>query len=261
MKDLSIIIPTYKNSRYLNDCFKSIENSIKKYKVEILIGIDGCLETVNFLKKNKFNDYFNFYFFHKNVGPYIIKNSLIELTNSENILFFDSDDVMCENMIGLLIENLKSNFVVKPSYIDFEDGHEINLKSKIIKSEGVFAIKKKLFLDFNGFEPWLCCADTDLSFRLLENGIKFKFFDKEILFYRRIHKQGLTSRKDTGGNSELRRFYNDLIMNKSYRGPLNILNTTNYCTLDKIKYDKIQETHDLFLNKEKNKKLINNILN
>ncbi len=260
MKDLSIIIPTYKNTKYLTECFNSILNSVKDYDVEVIVGIDGCLETVNFLKSNKFNEKINFYFFHKNQGPYIVKNSLIKLTNSENILFFDSDDIMCEDMINDIIVNIKKHLVVKPIYIDFFDGTKINLKSKKIASEGIFAIKKELILKFNGFEPWICGADTERSLRLLNNGIKFKFINEKILFYRRIHEQGLTSRKDTGGGSDLRRMYNDKIINKNYRGPLSELHTSEFCTLDRINHKKVQEINDLFLDKEKNKKIISEIL-
>jgi glycosyltransferase involved in cell wall biosynthesis len=166
MKELSIIIPTYKNTQYLNECFFSLIKSIKDRDVEILVGIDACLTTLKFIKDNLFDNRIKFFFFKKNQGPYIIRNTLSKISNSENILFFDSDDIMCENMIDLIIEDLKTNLVVKPSYIEFNDGKEIDVKSKLIRSEGVFAINRDLLLNFNGFEPWVCAADTELSLRL-----------------------------------------------------------------------------------------------
>lgn len=259
MKDLSIIIPTYKNTKFIRECFESILNSIGNYDVEILVGIDACLETLNFLTKNFFDQRIKFYFFEKNQGPYIIKNSLLGLTESDNILFFDSDDIMCKNMIDVLIKNLQNNKVVKPSYIDFVDGKEINLKSKVIKSEGVFAIKKEIIMKFNGFEPWICGADTDLSFRLVTNGIKFKFI-KDILFYRRIHKNGLTSRRDTGTGSEIRRKYVDIILTKTERGPLTELTTYPFKNINEVNKSKVQEINDIFILKEKKKDIITKIL-
>lgn len=259
MKDLSIIIPTYKNTKFLKDCFDSILLSIKNYDVEIIVGIDACLETLEFVKSNVFDKRITFYFFEKNQGPYIIKNSFLEITKSDNLLFFDSDDIMCENMIELIIENLKLNKVVKPSYVEFIDGQKINTKSKVIKSEGVFAIKKDLLIKFNGFEPWVCGADTELSFRLVSNNVKFKFL-REILFYRRLHNNGLTSRKDTGSGSELRRKYSDMILSKIDRGPLKTLTTTNFKNLNDVNKSRVQEINDVFISKEKNKTLISKIL-
>jgi glycosyltransferase involved in cell wall biosynthesis len=259
VKDLSIIIPTYKNTKFLKECFGSILNSIRNYDVEIIVGVDACLETLEFIRSNVFDDRINFYFFEKNQGPYIIKNSFLKITKSENLLFFDSDDIMCENMIESIIQNLKSNNVVKPSYVEFIDGQKINTKSKVIKSEGVFAIKKNLLIKFNGFEPWICGADTELSFRLVSNNVKFKFL-REILFYRRLHKNGLTSRKDTGSGSEIRRKYSDIILSKIDRGPLETLTTADYKNLKDVNKSKVQEINDLFIPKEKNKIVISKIL-
>ena len=260
MKELSIIIPTYKNTQYLNECFFSLIKSIKNRNVEILVGIDACLSTLKFIKNNSFDNRIKFFFFEKNQGPYIIRNTLSKMSNSENILFFDSDDIMCENMIDSIVEELETNLVVKPSYIEFIDGKEINLKSKLIRSEGVFAINKELFLNFNGFEPWICAADTELSLRLLNKGIGFKFIDK-ILFYRRLHKNGLTSRLDTGSNSELRSKYNNIILTKKDRGPLVQLKVEKFISIDEVKESDVQEINDLFVEKQKNKKLIDKIFN
>ena len=260
MKELSIIIPTYKNTKFIKECLDSISKSIKNRDVEILIGIDACLNTLDFVKSNSFDKRFNFYFFEKNSGPYIVKNTLIELTSSEDILFFDSDDIMCENMIDLTIQELKNNLVVKPSYVEFIDGKEIDLNSKLIRSEGVFAINKQVLLDFNGFEPWVCAADTDLSLRLAYKGVRFKFID-EILFYRRVHEGGLTSRKDTGGGSDLRKKYNDIILTKKNRGPLEKLHTTSFSNIDEVDKTKVQEVNDLFVEKEKKKEVLSKILN
>ena len=258
MKELSIIIPTYKNTQYLNECFFSLIKSIKDRDIEILVGIDACLTTLKFIKDNLFDNRIKFFFFERNQGPYIIRNTLSKISNSENILFFDSDDIMCENMIDLIIEDLKTNLVVKPSYIEFNDGKEIDVKSKLIRSEGVFAINKDLLLNFNGFEPWVCASDTELSLRLLNKGIGFKFID-EILFYRRLHKNGLTSRLDTGSNSELRSKYNDIILTKKDRGPLNQLHTEKFILIDEVIESNVQEINDLFIEKQKNKGIIDKI--
>ncbi len=84
----------------------------------------------------------------------------------------------------------------------------------------MFSIRKDIFDYMNGFEPWMCAADSDFMARLY--GLKqyrFKFTNK-INFYRRIHKNGLTSRPDTGMGSKLRAHYGKLARQRNSIGPI-----------------------------------------
>jgi len=259
MFDLSIIISTYKNVEFLEECFSSIINSIKDQNVEVIIGIDACLETYEYVKNNEFPSYFKFVFFEKNQGPYIIFNSLSLESKSKTLLFFGSDDIMCENMVTDIITESKTNKVVKPSYIDFEDGQEVNLKSKLIQSEGVFSVDKDLFLSLNGFEPWLCAADSDFSIRLLKSGQKFKFTNK-LSFFRRVHPKGLTSNLDTGGFSPIRKRYVDLINKKKNEIILDTLHTYPFTSLDNVNINKVQPINELLINKTNKRNFINKFI-
>jgi glycosyltransferase involved in cell wall biosynthesis len=111
-KIFTIVIPTYKNTLYLQECLDSVLLSVKNLDCEIIVGIDGCKETLNYIKTKKFDNRIRFYFFEKNVGPYIIKNSLCSISNSEIILFFDSDDIMNENMVADMLELHKTKDIV-----------------------------------------------------------------------------------------------------------------------------------------------------
>lgn len=219
---LSIIIPTYNNPTLLNETLNSIIACIKDLKCEILIGIDGCQKTLDFVKQNLFDDRIKFYFFEKNVGPYIIKNSLSQISNSDYILFFDSDDIMKPELIDDIITNKNSYELIKPMYLDFQkDVMFIDNKILLSKTygEGVFGIKKELFLRFNGFEGWRCAADSDLMGRLYKNKVKLTH-TKRIGFYRRIHSDSLTQRPETNFFSPLRAKYASISKNKKYHGPL-----------------------------------------
>lgn len=259
MIDISIIISTYQNVEFLKECFDSIIKSKKKYNVEVIVGIDACLETFFFIEKNNFPSYFRFVFFEENQGPYVVFNTLVLECNSENLLFFASDDIMCENMIGDLLEESKTHNVVKPSYINFIDGELINENSKKIQSEGVFLIKKELFLSINGFEPWLCAADSDLSIRLLKSGQNFKFTNK-LSFFRRIHPKGLTSNSDTGGFSPIRKQYVDMINKKKDEIMLEKLHTHPFISINDIDINKVQSINKLLINKTNKRNLIKNII-
>lgn len=207
---LSVIIPTYNNIEYLDESLNSIINSGKDQNIEILVGIDGCEKTLNYIKQKTYPDFVKFYYFNSNNGPYVVKNTLSQIVNSDNILFFDSDDIMGVDLISKIISLSKSYQVVRPKYSDFTNNGTIVGKNY---GEGVFMIYKKLFLEMNGFEPWKVAADTEFMNRLRLKNIK-TYLTPEVLFKRRIHSHGLTSRKDTGYGSSLRNQYIQMMNNK-----------------------------------------------
>jgi glycosyltransferase involved in cell wall biosynthesis len=222
-KNVSLIIPTYGTPQYLKECIESIYNSIKNQdKIEILIGIDNCLETIEFLKELKIDYRTKIYFFEKNSGPYVVKNTLTKIAKSEYIIFFDSDDIMIDGMIESVLEYLKNCNIIKPNFKNFSEVFNINnitKKNSNLWGEGVFGIRKNDFLKINGFENWRCAADTDFMIRAEKFGLKIKRSD-DLMFYRRLHKKGLTSAKETGFNSYLRVYYTKLINNRKNFNPL-----------------------------------------
>ena len=222
--NLSLIIPTFKNPTMLSECL----NSIRGYSdCEILVGIDGCEETLEYVKKNKYNENIRFFYFDKNNGPYIVRNSLAKISNSDILLFFDSDDIMKENMISEILERMKTNEFVKPMYSDFTNTPNYNITKSNTYGEGVFAIKKELFLSMNGFEPWPVSADSDFMNRLYKNNIKFGY-TTSVSFYRRIHPNSLTQSKETGLRSAFRGKYYSISKNKTDFSPLPQLVTSDF---------------------------------
>jgi len=231
-KDLSIIIPTFNNVEYIDECINSMIRSCNGYNYEILIGIDNCSKTYNHIMKkyDLHNHNLQFYFFDKNVGPYIIKNSLIHKTNSDNILFFDSDDIIMENSVKLIIDNLNNFDMVRFKFYNFHNNLN-NLEISPKHADGVFAISKKLFLYFNGYEPWVCGADSEMVWRIQSNNKKIKLIN-DCLFYRRRHSNSLTVKSDTNEKSQLRLKYRGILNEKRAKGknePLNSITAhSNY---------------------------------
>jgi len=223
-KILSIIIPTYKNPNYLNEALESILKNNNFF--EILVGIDGCEETLNYIKDKEFDSRIRFFYFNKNFGPYIVRNTLATLATTENILFFDSDDIMIDGMIDDISNILNDTQFVKPMYIEFTDNLP-KLKKTNLFGEGVFAIKKDLFLSMNGFEPWKVSADSEFMSRLYKNNIQFKYTNTPS-FYRRIHNNSLTQNPETNLSSKLRHNYSRIINSKSNFGPLSKLHIEDY---------------------------------
>ena len=231
-KEVSIIIPTFDNVEYIQECLDSVVSSCSLINnFEILVGIDYCYKTLKFITENSFDYRIKFYFFNENVGPYIIKNSLSKISKSDNIIFFDSDDVMDVEMVNEVLLGLKTSECVKPMFHNFTnninyDDPKYNLESKLF-GEGVFGIKKNIFLKFNGFEGWRCAADSDFMVRIQKNGVTFNW-TKELLFYRRIHNKGLTTLPETNYGSKLRKRYIALTNSKTNFGPLDDLKTSTF---------------------------------
>jgi glycosyltransferase involved in cell wall biosynthesis len=248
--ELTIIIPTYNIPNYLNECLISVIQSCGNINCEVLVGIDKCENTLNYIKSKDFDPRIRFFYFENNVGPYVIKNSLSKISRSDSILFFDSDDIMKDTMVSDII-NKQNNFeFVKPMYSNFNNIIS-NIKVNEVKTgqygEGVFSIKKDLFLHMNGFEGWRCAADSDFMKRLYKNNRKFSYTD-EVLFYRRKHSSNLTTAPETGFMSKLRAGYASITKNKKDFGPLPNIITENFTEIYPNNYTLIGDYGTSFIN-------------
>jgi len=220
-KEISIIIPTSNNLNYIQETLNSIQRACTNINYEILIGIDGCINSLEFFKKNKFNENIKIFYSKNKVGPYVIRNSLVLISSKEHILFFDSDDIMNEDMLIKIISNLKENSFIRTKHTRFfEDG-----KRTVNMSHCQICLEKKICLGVNGFEPWPIAADTDLIERLKYNNIKSIELD-DILFQKRMHKNSLTQSKETGFGSPIRQMYANLIKKRGGKIKTNTLVTT-----------------------------------
>jgi glycosyltransferase involved in cell wall biosynthesis len=265
--DISIVVPTFNNTHYIDECISSLIESSSGLSYEILIGIDGCQKTYNHIKNKLYPENIKIFYFKENKGPYLIKNSLLNIASSENILFFDSDDVILKGTISFL-NNLSNNFdVIKFRMVNFLGEFNVNnIKGKSMFAEGVFFIKKSLFLSMNGFEPWMCAADSDFMARLYKKKLKIHFTN-EILFYRRIHETNLTKRGDTGLGSKLRASYWNISKNKTGDGNPQTFSISEFTPMVSYKpivhkiyvesEEELQERHI----KELRKNVLNNINN
>jgi len=229
-KKISVIIPTYNNIKYLNETINSTLESLGDLPSEILIGIDSCEKTLEFIKNNKYDFRVKFFYFPINNGPYIIKNTLVKISKSNNILFFDSDDIMSKNMVTDVLSVLEKNDCARIMLYNFNDGEDYSKKisgQTNIYGEGVFGIKKEKFLTLNGFEPWRCAADTEFMLRMRYN--RFSIINTQrINMIRRIHSNSLTTTPKTSYNSKLRQEYIELTSRKKEFTPLETLSTSEY---------------------------------
>ena len=230
---LSIIIPAFGASRYIEECLNSIVAQSHK-KIEILIGIDNCKSTLSKLNevKHKYEN-LKIFFSDTSAGPYIIRNSLVDFCTYENILFFDADDIMGKDLISKLLPHFHGKFIVRFKYMNFNDGTDPLSSGKLHSdiAHGVFFITKEIFKKIGGFQAWKMGADSEFIKRSVMN--KFRTVNiNSSLFYRRVHSNSLTQHSSTNHKSSERiRLRNWIKTNRNWKIPI----TTAITKLDQIK--------------------------
>jgi glycosyltransferase involved in cell wall biosynthesis len=211
---ISIIIPTFNNVEFIDQTLQSILKKPHSKQYEILVGIDECYLTLQLIKP-KIHTYppnITFYFFKTNVGPYLIKNSLVQIAKSEKILFFDSDDIFYPTAIPQIIKALEQCDLVRFLFNSFL-GKKYLIEKPKIYAQGVFGIRRKIFLDQNGFEPWRCAADSDFMERTVQAKIRLGYIQSP-LFMRRVHPTSLTQNAASNNSSDMRKCYHEKIHDK-----------------------------------------------
>lgn len=211
-KPISIIISAYQSYDYIEECLNSIEYQTyfdKNNKFEILVGVDGCEKTLDKLLeiKHKYKN-LRIFMMNENRGTYITSNTLISKVKYNNIIRFDSDDVMMLEMVNEIMCYYDEYNVVRLRYVKLYGDRKEPFHAY---AHGVLFMKSEVFKQLGGYKPWKCAADTEF----LKRGKKImneKYITRP-LFYRRMHGNSLTGSREFGPNSEIRKHYRDLIRN------------------------------------------------
>lgn len=101
---VSIIIPVYNLENYIENCLNSISNQTFT-NLEIICIDDGSTDSsANIIKKLASQDKRIKYFFQKNSGVSVARNSALKKASGEYISFIDGDDYIHPQMIELLVD-------------------------------------------------------------------------------------------------------------------------------------------------------------
>ena len=135
--DISIIVPVYNTSKYLNKCIDSLINQTKK-EIEIILINDGSSDNSEEIIK-KYDDKRIKYFKNKNQGIGKTRNFGISKATGKYLMFIDSDDYIgkdcCEKMYKNA-QNNNSSIVVSDFYKDIE-GKLIKIKIDDFKASSL----------------------------------------------------------------------------------------------------------------------------
>lgn len=220
---ISIIVTAWQTQDFIEECLDSIENQtyfINNNDYEILIGVDACQDTLNklFEIKHKYRN-LEIFMMNSNKGTYVTTNTLLNLIKFENILRFDSDDVMILEMVNEIMYFKDDYNLIRFRYYKKFHDKIIEEKKKIQYAHGVAFFKCMLFDELGGYQPWMCAADTELMKRG-ESLINEKLIHKP-LFYRRYRDDSLTGNQEFGMKSEYRKNCYESFFDKEY-------NNSNY---------------------------------
>ena len=205
MKTCAIIIAAYNCDKYIIDCYNSVKNQIplEGWEYDIRIGVDGCHKTADVLRKNNIS----FYYSEKNVGAYIMRNSLIYLKPADVYSYFDADDVMFPEYISKSLKG--NNAACMTAKINCNENLK-PLQWARIEKGGAITFTHDILNSLGGFYGVRCAADADFMYRIAMAGYEIKEIT-EPLYYRRRHSESLTKKSDTGiGSSYRKKVWHDM---------------------------------------------------
>lgn len=219
---ISICITAYKSKDFIKETLDSIAQQ-SYFKLnnnwEIIIGIDGCEETLEYVKEIMCN-YKNtrVYMMKSNMGTYVTTNTIMKLAKYDKLFRFDSDDIMLPDCIEKIMNTFREHPDLDVCRLKFDDmkSNKISRCGKNNKhlSRGQHIITSKLFNKFNGYRDWKCAGD----YEFLERIHKFvnEYILNDIVFLLRYTEKSLTSNEKTGMKSETRKYYHKFIQEHIY---------------------------------------------
>lgn len=177
-KMVSVILPVFNAERFLPQCLDSILR--QTYQEWELIAVDDGSKdrSLEILKSYEKRDYRIHIISKKNEGVSIARNVALSQVRGEYIYFVDSDDIVMQDALSILIRTLESNnatFVKsdflpinehgKQLFINKKQGIRRRYEGKIIDSEMFYS---KILMD--EFFLWTCLFRRDI---IEKNKIRF----------------------------------------------------------------------------------------
>lgn len=218
---LSICITAYKSVQYIKKTLDSIylqDWFINHNDWEVIIGVDGCEETLNKIKsiQGLYKNMRVFMMDH-NVGTYITSNTIIKKAKYDWILRFDSDDIMVPGAIRELMKVTNQcdvcrfqRYRMNESETEYSDCDKYHMV-------GCCLFKKSIWDEFGGYKPWSCSADSDLIRGRVSHFCKVMMLEKKLIYYR-ISGNSLTNNPDTNLQSDVRKRYLDVVQKEIKNG-------------------------------------------
>lgn len=209
---VSVCISAWKTAEYIEECLDSVAAQtwfLNHDNWEILLGVDGCEETLAKVKDimHKYKN-LKVMMMDRNVGTYVTCNTIMKEAKYEWLLRFDSDDMMPNDMVDKIFSNnLNGISAVRYMYYNFAGSNGQGF------AWGSHMIKHNIFNKFGGYRDWRISADYDFLYRIEP---KCKILKLPSVFYnRRVRMNGLEFSQDTNMKSQQRKRLNNFVKEKS----------------------------------------------
>lgn len=179
----SIIIPTFNRDDYLEKSCKAISDQIrKKQGVEVIVVDDGSEERIacrnrEITGRNGFT-----YIYQENRGVTSARNTGIDRSKGEWIIFLDDDVLIGDNWFNRITDSLSRLSETVVGVEGMVEGSGDGLWDREVQNldGGAFltchlAVRKKILIELSGFDTAFekdlpCCEDHELAARLLKKG-------------------------------------------------------------------------------------------
>jgi len=200
---VSVVIPAYNAEKTIEETIQGLlSQDYSKNDYEIIVVDDGSNDsTKEMIKKFKRVKLFK----QKHRGPAAARNLGVKHSKGDLILFTDADCVPDKNWIKNMIKPFKDGDIVgvggtyrtlnKKSLIARFVGYEIAERHRRMKNKknidfvGTYSAgyRKDILLKFKGFDitfPTSSGEDSELSFRIAEEGYKIVFNSQAFVYHR-----------------------------------------------------------------------------
>ncbi len=183
--NISVLIPAYNCDLYIEQCIDSVVNQehTSDVKYEIIVGVDGCEETLNKLIQIK-DKYENLVVMHMqtNTGCYVTLNTMIPQARYDNIMIIGADDLIDNRMFEAISRIEKPYDILRWRYKQFTDDVSTSIPVDNY-ANGSIVIKKYVFDKCGGFHSNRYSSDLELLMRV-RYFTKTIFISDYLYFYR-----------------------------------------------------------------------------
>lgn len=175
--DLSIIIPIYNVEKYIRPCMESVFGQHLDKDYEVILVNDGTKDNSFYVIDNLIKAHDNIIVIEQeNQGLSAARNTGLTKASGEYVLFLDSDDLLVNDTLSLLLQKAKESAadMIVADFIKLTDEQILSFHPKVISNVGV---QEKNGWDFfvNDFNPQECYVWRTLYRRsfLEENHLSF----------------------------------------------------------------------------------------
>lgn len=182
---VAVIIPAYKAAKYIEQAVESVRMQRSIHDVELRIGVDGCRETSAKLKRMGVAHYYS----PRNVGPYVMRNSLMAIGHADYYVQFCADDVMQQGLIRECVQDAQEG-ISRPLGIECDDS--LTPVGSDPRAIGVICFSDYVRATLGGYKAYRIHSDYDFIERARSAGFHVETGDAP-MYFRRNHSGSITA--------------------------------------------------------------------